>query len=508
MFRKVSMSSTVQLAAPPTSARTVPLVSVRDVHRSYGNTRALAGVTITVHVGEVLGVVGHNGAGKSTLMRIISGTEEPDRGAVQVDGLPAGSPWTAAAAEARGVRMVHQELALLPDLTVAENAHLSDRRRPGRQWRASAERRILDALDDVFPGHSIDVVRRTGDLPMAQRQMVEIARAVCTDGLRLLILDEPTESLGADAAAQLYEFLRRRSAQGMSALLISHRMNEVLAHSDRIAVLRDGAVVGVHEAADTSEERLLSAMGGEVARTRATRDATPTSLAAAGAAAATVARLSIAGSELVCHAGEIVGLAGLAGQGQDEVLRRMWTPGLLSRGSTVPSRRAYVPGDRQVSGILPLWTVAENLTISAGRTIARGGLVSPARKRRLAADWVDRLRIRGGAAASITALSGGNQQKVLVARAFAADATLVLLDDPFRGVDVHTKNELYTLMREEAARGRGVVWYSTENKEMAHCDRVYVFRAGRIVSELRGPEITEERIIADSFDDVSGEERR
>ena len=503
------MSPTVQAAEPTTTTGTTPLVSVRDVHRHYGHTRALGGVDLTVHTGEVLGIVGHNGAGKSTLMRLISGSEQPDRGDITVQGAPDGAPWTAAAAEAAGVRMVHQELALFPDLTVVENAYVSDRRKPGRRWRATAERRILETLDDVFPGHGIDVVRRAGDLSMAQRQMVEIARALCADRVRLLILDEPTESLGADAAGQLYEYLRGRTAQGMSALLISHRMHEVLAHSDRIAVLRDGMLVSVTDGSGATEDALVAAMGGEVADSSASELA-PESASARDVPgrAQVVARVPVGTSEFTCHAGEIVGLAGLAGQGQETVLHRLWEPGLLRRSTTVPRRRAYVPGDRQVSGILPLWTVAENLTVSAGRAISRAGVVSPTRKRRLASTWVDRLRVRGGASAPITSLSGGNQQKVLVARAFAADAELVLLDDPFRGVDVHTKTELYSLMRSEAASGRSIVWYSTENKEMAHCDRVYVLRAGRIVSELRGAEITEERIIADSFDDVADEEVR
>ena len=199
--------------------------------------------------------------------------------------------------------------------------------------------------------------------------------------------------------------------------------------------------------------------------------------------------------------GEIVGLAGLAGQGQERVLSRLWSAGPLTRGVSTPRRRAYVPGDRQTSGILPLWSVAQNLTIAALRGISTAGVVNGRAKRELAARWIDALHIRGAAGAPITALSGGNQQKVLVARAFATDASLVLLDDPFRGVDVATKNELYALMKAEAAAGRAIVWYSTENAEMAHCDRVYVLRAGRIVSELAGDTNTEERIIADSFEE-------
>lgn len=507
----MSMQATEHTRAPdgpltPGPSR-APLVSVRGVHRHYGSTHALDGVDLSVDPGEILGLVGHNGAGKSTLMRLIAGSEQPDAGDIAVHGAPEGAPWTAAAAEAAGVRMVYQELALCPDLTVTENAYLSDRRRTGVLWRRRAERRILQTLDTVFPGHGITICRRAGELAMAQRQMVEIARALCTDHLRLLILDEPTESLGSDAAAQLYEYLRARTADGMSALLISHRMHEVLAHSDRIAVMRDGVVVSVTPARDATEETLVTAMGGEVTADEDTLDRVTTGDedVDAGPERPVIAALPPATGEpaFECRAGEIVGLAGLAGQGQEEVLRRLWEPATFRRATRVPRHRAYVPGDRQTSGILPLWNVAENLTIAAGRAIGRWGFINAKRKRELASTWVDTLQVRGGAAAPITALSGGNQQKVLIARAFAADAELVLLDDPFRGVDVRTKNELYALMKAEAARGRCIVWYSTENTEMAHCDRVYVFRSGHIVSELRGDAITEERIIADSFDETS-----
>ncbi|MGO2665568.1 ATP-binding cassette domain-containing protein, partial [Mycetocola reblochoni] len=370
-----------------------------------------------------------------------------------------------------------------------------------------------DTLDEVFPGHGISVLDRSGEMPMAQRQMVEIARALCTDRLRLLILDEPTESLGVDAAEALYRYLHRRTADGVSAVLVSHRMHEVVGHSDRILVMKDGSIVGQYPGGTTAESTLLAAMGGEVSTDTGTLERVEAELddqeqpAAAREGAAVLALTDSRGRELTARPGEIIGLAGLAGQGQEGVLARLWAPGLLSRSVTVPSSRAYVPGDRQVSGIFPLWTVAENLTIAATRALGRFGFVSGARKRELASTWVDMLRVRGGAAAPITSLSGGNQQKVLIARAFAADAELVLLDDPFRGVDVATKNEIYTLMKAEARSGRTIVWYSTDNKEMAHCDRVYVFRAGRIVSEMPGSDATEQRIIADSFDETEGELR-
>ncbi|PPL19052.1 sugar ABC transporter ATP-binding protein [Microterricola pindariensis] len=494
--------------AVPSTPSTAPTIVARGVTKSYGKTRALRGVDLRLEHGEILGLVGHNGAGKSTLMRMLAGIEQPDDGAVDARERRAGAAWNADSAAASGVRMVYQELALCDDLTVAENAALSDPRPTGLWgWRGRAEQRIGTALDTVFPGHGISVLRRTGELAMAERQMVEIARALCTDALSMLILDEPTESLGVDATAQLYAHLRTLTRRGVSVLLISHRMQEVLANSDRIAVMKDGTVVETFAAAATSESELLVAMGGEVraagADVTAPRAADLT--AERGAIVATVRAAS--GISFEARAGELIGLAGLAGQGQEQLLNKLWGAGALSRGVTVPRRRAYVPGDRQTSGILPLWSVAENLTISAMRGISRLGIINGRAKRELAAEWIGALKVRGDAATPITALSGGNQQKVLVARAFAADAQMVLLDDPFRGVDVATKNELYALMKAEAAAGRCIVWYSTENSEMAHCDRVYVFRANRLVSELSGESNTEERIIADSFDENTGDQR-
>ena len=479
---------------PATTPSDVALVTAEAVAKRYGNTTALAGIDISVAAGEILGLVGHNGAGKSTLMRVLAGREQPDAGSIRWQtGAATAKPGT----EQPGVRMIYQELALCPDLTVAENIALSDASTRGAGWNRRAERRVSRRLDEVFPGHGVSVLRRAGDLTMAQRQMVEIVRALCTPSLSLLILDEPTESLSINATRQLYAALRDLAAEGVGMVLISHRMQEVLAHADRIAVMKDGRVVEVVSASQTDEDALLAAMGGEVHADTAT----VRRVSAAGAppeidAPGTVARIDGGDVPFSVSPGEIVGLAGLAGHGQDELLRRLWSN---ARGVRVVRGRAYVPGDRQTSGIFSLWNVADNLTVSATRHLTTAGIVPPSRRRRLAEEWVQRLNVKGGARAPITSLSGGNQQKVIVARAFATDAPLVLLDDPFRGVDVTTKNELYALMRVEAARGRSIVWYSTENGEMAHCDRVYVFRSGRVVSELSGDDITDERIIADSF---------
>jgi len=476
-----------------------PVVQVRDASKTYGPTRALSAIDLDVHRGDIVGVVGHNGAGKSTLMRLLAGIERTDTGSITVAGRSApvrgGFP---------GARMAYQETNLANELTVGENAYISGSgSRAGSGWRRRAEARIEERLDEMFPGHGIRATTWIGDLTLAQRQMVEIARATLDDDLRLLILDEPTESLTGGATAALYDAVRRMSADGVAVMLISHRIREVLDVAHRVVVLRDGTIASEHAAAGLSEDDVLRAMGGsDVEVELPVTGAVSTDVQVIAEVAARDAR-SGADRPIRARRGEVVGLAGIAGQGQEDVLAAFWAH-RESRGERVG--KAYVPGDRQRSGILPLWDVADNLGVTAMRSLSRWGLRDIPGERSTVRRWVDLLRVRGGADAQMSGLSGGNQQKVIVARAFAADAELVLLDDPFRGVDVHTKNDLYQLIRDEAATGRTIVWYSSENAEMRHCDRVYVLRAGRIAAELRGPEISEERIIAESFVTVNDQE--
>ena len=485
------MSEDTSVMERPVRAAASALEVVGAAKR-YGSTAALRGVDLELARGEVLGLVGHNGAGKSTLMRLIAGLEQPDTGLLELPALADGSPAV--------VRMAYQELSLSADLTVAENAYIADARRPRPLgWCRASARSIARALDEIFPGHGIWSGDRVQDLSLAERQMVEIARAAGVVRPDVLILDEPTESLDRTRAEQLYAHVARLTESGTAVVLVTHRMQEVIAASDRIAVLRDGRVAGVLDGRTVAESELVARMSGDAeteapAHSAARRDAVE-------AEPVVLMETPQLGRAFEVRPGEIVGLTGLAGQGQVQVLERLWKPRGLRHRPLVPRRRAYVPGDRQTSGILPLWSVWQNLTVSAKRATSRAGFISRRAQRDLAEQWVKALAIRGGGDAPITSLSGGNQQKVLVARAFATDARLVLLDDPFRGVDVHTKAELYRLMAEEAASGRAIVWYSTENQEMEHCDRVYVFRAGRIVSELVGAGITEEAIIADSFDE-------
>jgi ribose transport system ATP-binding protein len=460
-----------------------PVVRLEAAGRSFGAVRALSGVTLSIAPGEVLGLVGHNGAGKSTLVNLVTGALRPTEGEVRHDG---------GSARSAGVRAVAQELSLAPNLTVAENLRVPQRDLRGLFWRGRARTRVRAALDAVFPDHGIDADATVSDLGLAERQMAEIAMAFAEGDrpARVVILDEPTSSLDASRAGQLLDHVRRFREGGGAVVFISHILHEVFAVATRIVVLRDGQVVGDRPGGGYSRESLVEAMG-HVARNAAGR-----------AGSAPPGPEVVATPEgLRARAGEVVGLAGLAGHGQAEALARLYLSRTSDWRGLGPIPAAFVAGDRARDGVMPLWSIARNLSLAGLSLLSRAGLVDRADESRLAAEWRERIGIRTDDLANpILSLSGGNQQKVLFARALATGAPLVLMDDPMRGVDVGTKSDVYDIIRAEAAGGRTFLWYSTETEEMTLCDRVYVFRAGRIAAELTGAQITEGGILAASFE--------
>jgi ribose transport system ATP-binding protein len=476
------------------------IASLEGVKKAFGAVRALDGVDLRVEPGECVGLMGHNGAGKSTLMNVLAGTLAPDEGSITIAGSQETDRWSVRTAHDAGVRCVFQELSLCPNLTVAENARILHPRLRGLRWRREAGKLIGDRLDAIFPGHAISPRDIVSDLPLTQRQMVEIARAFTeTDRpVRLVILDEPTSSLDAVVARQLLDFVRRFAADGGATILISHLLAEVLSTADRVVVMRDGHVVRSDRAAAFTRDSLVAAMG-HIPETAAERIATdvdrtglPLRVTAAPRPGETIA--------LTAHEGEIVGLAGLAGQGQTEMLLRVFDG---ARGDTdVHGAVAVVAGDRQTDGVFPLWSITRNISVGSLREVVRGWLVDGAAESRMAATWRERLAIQTPDMDDpILSLSGGNQQKALFARALGSRADIILMDDPMRGVDVGTKREVYGLIRAEAARGRTFLWYTTETDELEHCDHVYVFREGLIVADLTRAELTEEKVLHASFRD-------
>jgi len=430
---------------------------------------------------------------------VLAGTLTPDKAAIRVNG-DAQPGYGIELAHKLGIRCVFQELSLCPNLTVAENARILHPALRGFGWRRRAGALIKAKLDEVFPGHGLSPDAVVSDLAIGQRQMIEIARAftVTSEPLRLVILDEPTSSLDGHTAAQLFAFIRRSVEAGLSCILISHLLGEILGTSDRVVVMRDGRVVTSGATASFDRNKLVAAMGGAEAHAGAVT---------AAAQSTGPVRVRVRpkrqpdGRELVAREGEVIGLAGLAGHGQTDLLLAVFeAAGRKTGQAEVTKPVALVAGDRQSDGVFPLWSIAENIGVGSLKGLRRGLLISEAAEDELAAQWQKRINIRTpDMRHSILSLSGGNQQKALFARALGSDARIVLMDDPMRGVDIGTKLDVYDLVRNEARAGRTFLWYTTEMDELSYCDRVYVFRNGVIVADLMRSEVSEDSVIGASF---------
>jgi len=468
-------------------------IRLDGVEKSFGAVRALAGVDLLVGAGECLGLVGHNGAGKSTLMHVLSGNLTPSAGELSLGGQKFTSTWTAAAAQAQGVRCVFQELSLCPNLTVAENVRIVHRALKGFGWKARARELIRAKLDEIFPGHGISPDDEISDLAIGKRQMAEIARAfTVTEGaLRLVILDEPTSSLDAVTAQQLLAYIGKETARGTAIILISHLLGEILSASGRIVVMKDGKKVADRKAAEFTRNTLVAAMGSEAREHKrgAARKTSDEVLVQAKPLTGGTAALE-------ARKGEVIGLTGLAGHGQTRMLLQVYE----RRQAAVKGALAFIAGDRQSDGVFNLWSIGRNITARSLAGLRKAGLIDLAAEAKLAEEWKARMAIRTpDVNNNILTLSGGNQQKALFARALASDAAIILMDDPMRGVDIGTKQEVYAMIRAEAEKGRTFIWYTTEVEELTHCDRAYVFRNGAINAALAADDLTEEKVLQASF---------
>ena len=485
------------------------LIGLAGIGKTFGQVKALSGIDFAFRTGECVGVAGHNGAGKSTLMAVLAGVYAPDQGTLSVAGHPVGH-YDANVAREAGVRCVFQELSLCANLSIAENMCILHPQLKGRGWRKRATALMVEQLDAIFPDHGLKGYELVADLTLTQRQMVEIARAftVVVAPVKLVILDEPTSSLDAHTAGQLLVFIRAAASRGITCILISHMLGEIERVADRVLVMRDGMAAALLPRDALTQDAIVRAMGQQVAVERQTQKAARaqgnghaadfTWQVGPGAAKVAAKRSTINAAR-----GEIVCFAGLAGQGQTEALLAIYRDSTRRGAAT---RVAFVAGDRADDGVFPLWSVSENLAIrslyGASNGLRKRWLVDADGVRKLVQDWRAKIGIRGAATrAGILSLSGGNQQKVLFARALASDADLILMDDPTRGVDIGTKRDIYELVRGEASNGRTFIWYTTENDELAYCDRAYVFRSGRVTRVLHADECTEEALLAASFEE-------
>ncbi len=485
-------------------------IDVDRVSKTFGVTKAVNDMSLSVAPGHVVGVIGPNGAGKSTLMRLAAGEVPADTGRLTIGGEPVDlSRFSPRLAHERGVRTVHQELSLCTNLRVFENFLVEFGRERRVGLRAAMKERSAAALELAFPGSGISPDSEVSRLSLAQQQMVEIARAVSSADLRVLILDEPTSALPADRVEQLRDLLATVRSRGVATVLITHRLTEVLDLTDNVVVMRNGSAVWRSATADVTREQLVAIMSGgsgfEVA------EATPgTGPEADDGTTGRRRLLEVSGltrgplRDVKVHvdAGEIVGIYGLEGSGQRELLRTVFDARRRDHGSTLrlDGEVAFVSGDRRREGLFPLWPIAGNLTLSSLPRLARGGVIRRASENSFIDHWLTRLAVKtAGPDDPITALSGGNQQKVVIARALGTEADLVILDDPTRGVDPRTKGEVFELLRESARHGRAGLIYSTEELELLACDRVYVLSAGAVVAELSGDQLTRENLVAAAF---------
>ncbi|MEP3431146.1 MAG: sugar ABC transporter ATP-binding protein [Roseibium sp.] len=463
---------------------------------AFGAVRALDGVSLTISPGECVGLIGHNGAGKSTAVNVINGGLTPTGGTVEYTLPDGGTGSGSKIARTCGVRSVFQELSLCPNLTVEETIRVPHRDISGFGWRRTARKRISKSLDLVFPGHGIDPGATVGDLTLAERQMVEIATGFAEGNVpaRLIILDEPTSSLDSAVATQLLDHVRAFCTAGGAVIFISHMLGEVFDVATRIDVMKDGKIIASRPTADFTQQSLIDAMGHVASSDAEARTRTDSKTRIGDDVLSTPDGLS-------ARRGEIVGLAGLAGHGQAEALARFF----MSRSAGIRHTKApevtFVAGDRGRDGVLALWSILQNLTLTKLPSLLNRGLVDRKAENALAQDWKQKIGIRTDNMNNpILSLSGGNQQKVLFGRSLASSAPIVVMDDPMRGVDVGTKQEAYDMIRQEAEAGRTFLWYSTETDEVVQCDRVFVFRNGRVSAELIGEDITEENILAASFE--------
>lgn len=489
------MSATPSSATPTLST---PLLSMRGVKKAFGPTKALAGVDLDVYAGEALSLIGENGAGKSTLMKVLSGAHTADAGTMTLGGRPY-APRGPLDARRAGVAMIYQELSIAPDLTVMENILLGVE--PGAGpfigW-GEMRKRAAAALTEVGRP-DIDPRTRAGDLGIAEQQLVEIARSVAL-GCRVLVLDEPTSSLTARDIENLFAMLRRLKKQGIGIVYISHFLEEVRAISERFTVLRDGASVGGGITIDARDDQIIKLMVG-----RDVEDLYPRTAHTGGEAVLEITHLAGTkrprNASLQLHRGEVVGIAGLVGAGRTEMLRSVFGLDKIKageiriaeyRGPAAPGRRwsqgvGLVSEDRKTEGLALGLSIADNVTLSKPQGLGPFGLVFPGRQVKATIPWMAKLAVKYGSAKQpVGDLSGGNQQKIAIARLLHHDVDVLLLDEPTRGVDIGAKARIYQLIDElatgDADSGRkpcAILVVSSYLPELLGiCDRIAVMNRG------------------------------
>ncbi|AWV21271.1 Ribose transport ATP-binding protein rbsA [Roseomonas mucosa] len=492
-----------------------PRLEMRDVSKSFPGVKALDKVRLKAWGGEILALMGENGAGKSTLMKILSGAYQADPGGqILIDGQPV-SIADPIAARRLGIAIIYQELALAPNLTVAENIYLG--REPSRAGRIDRRamregcRAVLERLGAPFTPDTL-----VGTLSIAEQQLVEIARALQAES-KILVLDEPTTALSSRETERLFALVRQLRAEGIALIYISHRMAEIYELADRVTVLRDGSYVGTLERGEIDAPSLVRMMVGRDLSSFYKKAHDPHG--GKGPVVLEVRGLTDGGRrvhpcDLTLHRGEVLGIAGLVGSGRTELARLIYGADpsaggevrlngkraeIRSPGEALEAGIAYLTEDRKGLGLFLDMSCGGNINLGViARDALPGGLLNLAAGRRRAAQAFGALRVRAASPqVTVGGLSGGNQQKVLLSRWLETHPQVLILDEPTRGVDIGAKSEMYRIVDELAQRDIGIIVISSELPEIIGiCDRVLVMREGRIAGEVRGPDITQEAIIA------------
>jgi ribose transport system ATP-binding protein len=496
----------------PISQPTIaPRLQMTGVKKRFGATVALGGVGLTVNHGQVLSLVGENGAGKSTLMKVLSGAHLPDEGEMRLDGQPY-APRDPLHARRAGVAMIYQELSMARHLSVMENILLGVEPTAGpfMRWGQIRNRAAAAMIEVGRPDIPLDAP--VGQLSVAEQQLVEIARAVANE-CRVLVFDEPTSSLTQSDIVRLFNLIRRLKARGHAIVYISHFLEEVKEISDVFTVLRDGQSVGGGKTSDVSAEKIISMMVG-----RQVQDLYPRSPRKQGEAILIAENIAGFGkprsASVSLHRGEVLGIAGLVGAGRTEFLRAMFGLDKIKSGEirlatyvgpASPASRwaqgmGIVSEDRKSEGLALSLSIANNLTMSNLTGMGPAGLVLPGRQNQVAGKWIQKMRVKcAGPGQAIGALSGGNQQKVAIARLLHHDVDVLLLDEPTRGIDVGSKAQIYQLIDELALAGKAILIVSSYLPElMGVCDRIAVMCRGVLGPARPVAEVTEHQIMIEA----------
>jgi rhamnose transport system ATP-binding protein len=486
------------------------LLRVANLTKSYDGIHALKNVRFELRAGEVHALVGENGAGKSTLIKAITGAVKPDHGEIFLNGQPIdhNSPRLA---KSLGIAAIYQQPALFPELSVAENIALGFESSNWKivDWNAR-KRRASELLRQL--GANIDLDAEAGELTVAQQQLVEIARALGAKA-RVLIMDEPTASLSEQDTRNLFGAICQLRGQGVGIVYISHRLEELFVIADRVTVLRDGSTIATCSMSDVSRDELVRLMVGRELFAIFPRRVVNHGSVVLELRNVTCNAVGIRNVSLSVRAGEIVSLTGLVGAGRTELARILFGLNPPDEGNIVlhgsatrissPSHAirsgiAYVPEDRRRHGVIPQMSVAANISLASLDKISAFGGMDFAREKSIAADYVCRLQIKTPSIfSSVTSLSGGNQQKVALSRWLATKPSLLILDEPTQGIDVHAKSEIYRLMGELVAQGLAIIMISSELPEViGMSDRIVVMRAGTVAGILDHEEASQEKILS------------